>query len=600
MQYRQDIQIMRGVAVMQVVLYHLAVPGFHGGFLGVDMFFVISGYLMASLYASGQWSDFFAKRIARIAPAYLCVLAITIGLTAVLVNPSDYAQVRAQALYALGFLSNIGYWAENSYFDKASFKPLLHFWSLAVEVQFYLLVPLIAWMSRARTLIGIAILLASLGICSVMVGISPKTAFFWLPFRLWEFLLGFLLARVSLRTISGANMIGAASLLLSVMAPFAWNVGGDGLGYVHGHPGALALVVASSSAATIAFGLPRIVEISWPGRLLEKLGDYSYAIYLVHFPVITLVLYQPFGGTILAPPTLLHFAGIVVLTGFGTILLHRHIERAWARVPPVPLALRYGSVAVLLGICVFAGSIAQSLLVPAEKWRVSQAWSDRDTYRCGKLFRILHPKERMCEITGNSGPRSVMLVGDSHADALKWTFAQAAKQAGVSVHFAVDNTPLLPGGMTVDALMTEAWRRPVSAIVLHYSGNGLTPSVLRQVVERSEAQGVKVALVMPVPVWPASVPALLTRRLELREPLPKQTRTGYGTLHEARRAEMKRIPSLAVYDVADIFCPTDCEMQAADYRPYYFDSHHLTLTGSAQLRPLFDRLLSEAFFRDPG
>lgn len=322
------------------------------------------------------------------------------------------------------------------------------------------------------------------------------------------------------------------------MAPFALK-GGDPLEYSHGHPGALALVMESASAATIAFGLPRIVEISWLGRLLEKLGGNSYALYLVHFPVIALVLYQPFGGTILAPPTLLHLAVIVVLTGFWTHQLHCHIERAWARVPLIPLSLRYGGAEVLPGIGVFAGSMAQSLHVPADQWRVPRACSGRDTYRCGKLFRIWHPKERMCEITGNYGPRSIMLGGDSHADALKWTFAQAAKQAGISVHFAVDNTPLIQGGMPVDALMTEDSLRSVSVIVLHYSGNGLTRSVLRQVVERSAIQGMKVAFVVPLPVWPASVPALLTRHLELREPLlPKQTRTEYGALHEARRAEM--------------------------------------------------------------
>jgi peptidoglycan/LPS O-acetylase OafA/YrhL len=136
MQYRKDIQILRGLSVLLVVLFHLEIAGFKSGFLGVDVFFVISGYLMAVLYNPSKQKDFFLKRAKRILPAYFAIIILTLIACIPLTVPSDYNQVATQAAFATGLSSNIGYWLENSYFDKSAFKPLLHLWSLGVEIQF--------------------------------------------------------------------------------------------------------------------------------------------------------------------------------------------------------------------------------------------------------------------------------------------------------------------------------------------------------------------------------------------------------------------------------------------------------------------------------
>ena len=125
MTYRKDIQILRGIAVLLVVLFHLEMAGFASGFLGVDVFFVISGYLMAMMYQPQHKVAFFLKRAKRLLPAYFVTIGATVFGATLLVTPNDYQQVVNQSWFAVLFASNIGFWSENSYFDKAAFKPLL-------------------------------------------------------------------------------------------------------------------------------------------------------------------------------------------------------------------------------------------------------------------------------------------------------------------------------------------------------------------------------------------------------------------------------------------------------------------------------------------
>lgn len=169
MQYRKDIQILRGVSVLLVVLFHLEIGGFNSGFLGVDVFFIISGYLMAVLYNPDQKLEFFAKRAKRLLPSYFVVVLAVLVLCMALTTSNDYNSVVKQALFATTFSSNIGYWMENSYFSKAAFNPLLHLWSLGVEIQFYLLLPLLFWIFNRLKGSYFLLLLGSLAACFFVV-----------------------------------------------------------------------------------------------------------------------------------------------------------------------------------------------------------------------------------------------------------------------------------------------------------------------------------------------------------------------------------------------------------------------------------------------
>lgn len=152
MGYRLDIQLLRAFAVIVVVLYHLEIPFFNKGFLGVDVFFVISGFLMAVLYKEGQSIEFLKRRVRRLLPPYAAVLLISVVFGALMLLPKELGQLVKQSLYSIFFTANIGFWTENSYFASNQFQPLLHLWSLGVEVQYYLFVPLILWLFRKHQL----------------------------------------------------------------------------------------------------------------------------------------------------------------------------------------------------------------------------------------------------------------------------------------------------------------------------------------------------------------------------------------------------------------------------------------------------------------
>ncbi|MBL4891317.1 MAG: acyltransferase [Rhizobiaceae bacterium] len=126
MQFRQDIQILRGLAVFLVLLFHFGIKGFAGGFLGVDIFFVISGFLMASLYQKGKPLQFYQRRAQRLLPAYFATVLVTFIMASIITLPVDNNQVVEQVRFASIFTSNIGFWLQNSYFSQAELVPLLH------------------------------------------------------------------------------------------------------------------------------------------------------------------------------------------------------------------------------------------------------------------------------------------------------------------------------------------------------------------------------------------------------------------------------------------------------------------------------------------
>ena len=148
MTFRKDIQILRAIAIIQVLFFHLNIKFFENGYLGVDIFFVISGFLMASLYKDTSYKDFYIKRINRLLPPYYFTLIITLILAFSYIQYSEFIQTIKQVWFSLGFISNIGFWYENSYFNKDSFRPLLHLWSLSIEFQFYIAVPILAFILR--------------------------------------------------------------------------------------------------------------------------------------------------------------------------------------------------------------------------------------------------------------------------------------------------------------------------------------------------------------------------------------------------------------------------------------------------------------------
>ncbi len=596
MAYRKDVQVLRGIAVLLVVLFHLNVPGFHSGFLGVDVFFVISGYLMAVMYDPAHKAEFFSKRASRLLPAYFATVLCTLLVGLLVTNPNEFSQITTQAGFATVFASNLGFWLENSYFDKVAFKPLLHLWSLGVEIQFYLMIPALHWLLKKTRFPGYAVITGSSALlCFLVVGISPKTAFFWLPLRLWQFLFGYGVAVVLSRRAAAfsprTTSVGTACLGVILLLPFV-PVNGEATSFWSGHPGLASLAISVATALTLLFGVSKTV-LSNPGAAtLEGLGNYSYSIYLAHFPIIVLFLYKPFSGTSLTTSGPVQFVVLALLVVAAAALLYRLVE---SRFRHVQLSTPWAAGAVCM-ICALTvgGGVLQSMVLPRSELDIYEAWTDRATYRCGKLSRILNPKNLSCETTASvKNPTArILLVGNSHADSIKATFSQTAEAQGATVYFMVENNPLLEGGIDAQNLVKEALDRKADAIVLHYSPDSIAPGVIGQVVRLARQNSVRVSFIMPVPTWDRHVPKMLWQELKNGVPRSTQDISDY----ESRRRSLTEALSLIdptnfkVYKVAAAMCPETCQLTKAG-KPLYFDSNHLTLTGSEMLRPVFDKVI---------
>lgn len=600
--FRADIQILRGLSVLLVVLFHLGFDYFKSGFLGVDVFFIISGFLMAVLYNPEDKLHFFKRRALRLLPAYYIVIIFTLIASFIFSTRNETVQVVEQSLFASTFASNFGFWMHNSYFSGSNFNPLLHLWSLAVEIQFYLLVPLIALFFRKSKLFLVAFIIISLSLCFTVTTISPKTSFFITPFRVWEFLIGYGVAifftnKGNIAT-THKSFLGAFGLIILLTIPLL-PVGGDTLSFVYGHPGMFALAIAAATALVLAYGIPRQIEQSKIGKGLSILGKYSYSIYLVHFPIIVIYNNEPFGGTNYGTESFLDLLILVSLISAASFLLHNFVER---KNLPNKLAKNWRtSVAAASLFIVFMSSAfnySQIRLLSEQDQYIFSAERDRSVYRCGKLFRILNPSAQVCELTGLSDATgSIMLAGNSHADAIKETFREAALKNNLNLYFFVSNSTMNRGGRSPAFVIQQALEHDVSVIFVHQSANSFSYEALNSLVSQAETHDIKMVYLEPVPVWEESIPKAmwLIASEGSDDAMLRKNIDDYHSENGEILVHLSNINSdnFSRMSVGDIFCKPECSFRSDTGKPLYFDNNHLTRTGSQLLNAIVELNVSD-------
>ncbi len=294
--YRPDIDGLRAVAVLAVLAYHAWPNWFHSGFVGVDIFFVISGYLITTIIAgqleAGRFSiaDFYVRRVRRIFPALTVVLVATLGFAWVVLLQDEFLQIGRHAVAGVGFFSNLLLWHEAGYFDNAgTTKPLLHLWSLGVEEQFYIVWPLLLWLVFKRKLpflaVAAVIFALSMAVNLLSVQSHPVAAFFSPVTRFWELMAGGVAAYLHLhrtdffsRHTTALSLAGTALLVLSfwLISPQDLFPGWRALLPV---VGAFMLIMAGASAPVNRLLLGR--------RIMTAIGLISYPLYLWHWPLLS-------------------------------------------------------------------------------------------------------------------------------------------------------------------------------------------------------------------------------------------------------------------------------------------------------------------------
>ena len=297
--FRFDINGLRAIAVLIVLFFHFGIAPFGGGFVGVDVFFVISGYLMTGIIVSGirngtfRIFDFYVRRIARLLPALLAVTAAAMVAGYFLLLPQNYERLASDSMASLLFAVNFSFARNTGYFAVPPDQQwLLHFWSLAVEFQFYLVFPIFVmlsekFLSRRNALIGLVLVFtASLALSWVGARLSPTEAFFMLPGRIWEFLLGGVVVFSRAPPRSARYAVVVAGIVVIISSAITFDGGLD-------YPGLWASIPALGAALVIwANSDARFFQY----RVIQSTGTISYSLYLWHWPIIAIGKYLGTNG----------------------------------------------------------------------------------------------------------------------------------------------------------------------------------------------------------------------------------------------------------------------------------------------------------------
>lgn len=464
MKYRTDIDGLRALAVVPVVLFHLDIVGFSGGYVGVDIFFVISGYLITGLIAAdirhGRFTiaNFYERRIRRIFPALFFMLACVLVAGLLLFMPQDVRSLNTSVAATALFVSNIHLWLNSGYFAKAAeLQPLLHTWSLAVEEQFYIVFPIFLaatwrWGRHSRHLIWLA-LLGSLALSIYGVRYHAEATFYFLPTRAWELLIGSVIALQAVPRIDRPRLnevLALAGLALILFAVFVYRP-------TTRFPGEAALMPCLGAGLIIYAGMhgsETLVGRLLSTRVMVFIGLISYSLYLWHWPLIVFAKYLNVVELTPRQVTFILFAAVAIAT-----LSWRCVERPFRRhgsaVVPTPSwrwlpnrAVAYGvlTIVVCVGVCA-SGSVVYS------NERALRALYSERVYRYDLETQII---KSAAECVGNGAAAltehcllgdarvapTVALWGDSFADSLQESLSLELRTAGLSAgRFVLHSCP---------------------------------------------------------------------------------------------------------------------------------------------------------------
>jgi peptidoglycan/LPS O-acetylase OafA/YrhL len=416
LRYRTDIDGMRAVAVIAVVLFHAFPKVLPGGFVGVDAFFVISGYLITSIIVGGldgdgfSFADFYARRVRRLFPALIVVLIATLAAGFWILLPSQTASLAKNTMASALFGANLMLLSETGYFDiDAKLKPLLHLWSLGIEEQFYLAWPLAVWLTprRWRTVLIVGTIIGSFALNITLIGRYPE-ATFYLPFtRIWELIAGALLVGVSVRSATLREVSFPIFACVGTILVFT---------LYNGHtqfPGWAALAPVAVTAAAI------LSEGSFCNRLLLSnpilvfIGKVSYPLYLWHWPLLVYGRAWP-----LRPLTAPETAGLVVAAFVLAWLTYELIEKPFRfrKLLGVRTALAGMAATMVFAIVVlerpprFPTEI-QHLVdtsVGAPEWREHQCFLMRGDQQLDFTPACVDPERPLVALWGDSAAASLM------------------------------------------------------------------------------------------------------------------------------------------------------------------------------------------------
>lgn len=621
LKYRPEVDGLRAIAVLAVIMFHAQLGPFPGGFLGVDVFFVISGYLITSIITpeidAGNFSleAFYMRRVRRILPALYLVTLLCLPLGLWLLIPEDLADLASSAIATVLFVPNFYFWDTADYFARAAdFKPLIHTWSLGVEEQFYLLFPafLLFVAARARVLALVVIIAASIGLCLTFQTRDADAVFYLLPFRAWELAAGALAAVLETRILARlqGNLLREAGGTLGLLLI---------AGAILTPPEMLHPIVpqlAAISGAMLALLLWR--QGTAPARLmgsapLAAIGLVSYSAYLWHQPILAFA--RSLSGLELG--TAAKLVAILLTLGLSA-LSWRFIEMPFRDKGSVPLrwlvAVLLPAWAAIILAALALMQVAESpdaMMTPLQKQVFLTAAESPERKACHvKQGKYVAPGEA-CVF--NAEPARLAVLGNSHGVELAYALGQVLAPEGVA-EFTYSACPPLYGQRddkrqdcarwTADVMDHLVHDTAIRTVVIAYSMTSLADGIaeddqneptrraerrasLFATVDALSAAGKRVVVVLQAPRLPRHVQYYIRDIAGAADadfmasvPTAEWTAKLSALKAELTAAAAAKPGQLLIVDPAELFCQGAACAAILGGKALFFDEHHMSVAGA--------------------
>jgi peptidoglycan/LPS O-acetylase OafA/YrhL len=618
--YRPEVDGLRAVAVLPVILFHAGINGFSGGFVGVDVFFVISGYLITAIILremqEGRFSlaHFYERRARRILPALFVMMLVCIPFALAWILPSELRRFGQSLVAVPAFASNLLFYLTSGYFFAvAELKPLLHTWSLAVEEQFYLFFPLLMMASaafRPSHRVGLFALIALTSFAVAEFWPDPKANFFFIFARAWELLLGagvavYLSHRSPVASPAG-NSISAAGLAMILLAVSLYDASTP-------FPGMYALLPVLGTAFILLYAVPGTLAYWLLSRpILVGVGLISYSAYLWHQPMFALARHR-----LIHEPS----EGLLLLLSLGALLAGyvswRYVERPFRN--PGFLSRRRVFVLSAVGSALFmaVGLILHATNGVPQRFSPDVLALEVERARAGELLRAEcalteagHYDMRSCRRGAKEGAVEYGLIGDSHGQSLVEDMDRLFAAQGYGF------MPLVRAGCELD-LMPDPDHNPLAAfgdcseywaalrhtvdtapighyILFHrwdfgtedstYYHDHYTESV-RYLLDR----GKRVTIIGPTPAFDQHISNFMAKnRLFYHDSIapPSRSRADVRAATHAFAAAIAPLrdqPNLTVINTQTLLCQRQRCPAIQDGEAIYYDTNHLSNAGAARV-----------------
>ena len=580
---RTDIQIYRALAVIAVILYHTNLNEFKNLYLGVDVFFVVSGYLMTILYLTTPYKIFIKKRLKRLAPSFILITVFFWAIITVQTIPLELKRIYVSLYSSYLGLSNVYFLTQQSYFDSNNYQPLLHLWSLSVEVQFYLLAPLLFILYKRNGIVRafVTLMFSFLTYILTYFVVSEKIAFFLVFTRIWEFILGIIAGLIFIRNIPS---VFVRRNTYFVTLSFVFLILGSILSVPN--EGEYFRLV---TCLAITFLLLRERKLSPRNKLVMLLvfiGNISYELYLVHFPLKAVMSYEPLTSN--QSQDLQSFRSILVYLG-ATFILSLIVHKIVLRFDGFNWLKGLSTLVIFTLVVSSIFVFVPNLVYKPKEISVSKSLEDYDRRRCDWLAKLSNLNSLTCPVLNIDSPsKKVLLVGDSFANSIKPLIKNFAQSRNYNLYINKNNSRLI--GDSLESTFDVAKSLKVNLMILHSSKNVSASEASRMKNLLLSNPQLHVVIIQPTPIFKFSIGKQVVNESRLEsKPIVVYPRDlqNYADLGSPLEDSLERLRYL---EIVSLLCPSYCVYSDKSGAALYFDFGHITNSGLKLLNPIDNQL----------